>query len=77
MLKHAELGMPAVEVIRKVAIAYKRSADRKGSIWLEGDQLREFKQLQDEDLLLKRLVADLLWQGDSAGCLCKKKLGLR
>ncbi len=60
VLKQAELGLPVADLIRKVGISeqtYYRWKKQYGG--LESDQVREFKQLQDENGRLKKLVADL------------------
>jgi putative transposase len=60
VLKQAELGVPVAELIRQVGITeqtlYRRKKQYKG---LETDQVRQFKQLQEENSRLKRLVAEL------------------
>jgi putative transposase len=57
VLKQAEVGVPVVELIRKVGISeqtfYRWRANYVG---LEVDQVRQMKQLQDENLLLEQLV---------------------
>jgi putative transposase len=59
-LKQVELGMPVADLIRKLGISeqtfYRWKKDYSG---LESDQAREFKQLQEENVRLKRLVAEL------------------
>lgn len=59
MLKQAELGVPVAELIRQVGISeqtlYRWKKQYKG---LETDQVRQFKQLQDENARLKRLSLD-------------------
>ena len=60
VLKQAELGMPVADVIRQVGISeqtYYRW--KKQYAGLECDQVRELKQLQDENARLKKLVAEL------------------
>ena len=60
ILKPAEVGVPVGELVRKVGISeqtFYRWKQRYGG--LESEQVREFKQLQDENTKLKRLVADL------------------
>ena len=68
VLKQVELGMPVAEVIRKVGISeqtyYRWKRQYAG---LQSDQVRELKQLQQENGRLKKLVADLsldkaIWQ---------------
>jgi putative transposase len=60
VLKQAELGMPVADLIRRVGISeqtfYRRKKQYAG---LQSDQVRELKQLQDENGRLKKLVADL------------------
>lgn len=60
VLKQAELGVPVAELIRQVGITeqtlYRWKKHYKG---LETDQVRQFKQLQEENARLKRLVAEL------------------
>lgn len=59
-LKQHELGLSAAEIARKLGIAeqtfYKWKKQYGG---LEASQIRELKQLQDENTKLKRIVADL------------------
>jgi putative transposase len=60
VLKQAEVGVPVAELIRKAGISeqtfYRWKKQYSG---LEVDQVRELKQLQEENARLKRLVADL------------------
>ena len=60
VLKQAELGVPVAELIRQVGITeqtlYRWKKQYKG---LETDQVRQFKQLEEENSRLKRLVAEL------------------
>jgi len=60
VLKQAELGTPVSDLIRHVGIAeqtfYRWKRRYAG---LESEQVRQFKQLQEENAKLKRLVADL------------------
>ena len=59
VLKQAELGVPVAELIRQVGITeqtlYRWKKQYKG---LETDQVRQFRQLQEENARLKRLVAE-------------------
>ena len=60
VLKQAEVGVPVAELIRKVGISeqtYYRW--KKQYTGLEVDQVRQLKQLQEENARLKRLVPDL------------------
>lgn len=60
VLKQAEMGMPVADLIRQIGISeqtfYRWKKQYKG---LETDQVRELKQLQEENARLKRLVAEL------------------
>ena len=60
VLKQAELGTPVADLIRKVGITeqtfYRWKKQYRG---MESDQVRELKQLQEENTRLKRVVADL------------------
>ena len=60
VLKQAEAGVPLVELIRRMGISEQTFYRwKKQYVGLEVDQVRELKQLQDENRRLKRLVADL------------------
>lgn len=60
ILKQAEVGVPIGELIRKVGISEQTFYRwKKQYIGLEVDQVRQLKQLQEENQRLKRLVADL------------------
>jgi putative transposase len=65
VLKQAEMGTPVADLIRHLGIAeqtFYRWKQRYAG--LESEQVREFKQLQDENTKLKRLAAyagRLLW----------------
>jgi putative transposase len=59
-LKQVELGMPIADLTRRLGISevtYYRW--KKQYAGMESDQVRECKQLQDENQRLKKLVADL------------------
>jgi putative transposase len=60
VLKQAELGMPVADVIRQIGISeqtfYRWKKQYRG---LQSDQVRELKQLQDENARSKKLVAGL------------------
>lgn len=60
VLKQAELGAPVADLIRQLGIA-KQTCYRwkRRAAGLESEQVREFKQLQEEHAKRKRLVADL------------------
>jgi putative transposase len=60
VLKQAEAGVPVAELIRKVGISEQTFYRwKKQYVGLESDQVREMKQLQEENGRLKRLVAEL------------------
>jgi len=60
VLKQADLGLPVADLIRQVGISeqtfYRWKKQYSG---LESDQVREFKQLAEENGRLKKLVAEL------------------
>ena len=59
-LKQVELGMPVADLTRRLGISevtYYRW--KKNYAGMESDQVRELKQLQDENTRLKKLVAAL------------------
>ena len=60
ILKQATLGLPVADLIRQVGISeqtfYRWKRQYAG---LESDQVREFKQLAEENGRLKNLVAEL------------------
>jgi putative transposase len=60
VLKQAELGMPVADLIRHLGISeptfYRWKKQYAG---LQSDQVREFKQLQEENGRLKKMVAEL------------------
>jgi putative transposase len=60
VLKQAELGQPIADLTRQVGISeqtYYRW--KKQYAGLQSNQVRELKQLQDENARLKKLVAEL------------------
>ena len=60
VLRQVETGMPVADVIRRIGISeqtfYRWKKEYSG---LQPDQARELKQLQEENVRLKRLVAEL------------------
>ena len=60
VLKQAELGLPVANLIRQVGISeqtfYRWKRQYAG---LESDQVRELKQVVEENARLKKLVAEL------------------
>jgi putative transposase len=60
VLKQAELGMPVADIVRQVGISEQTFYRwKKQYAGMESDQVRELKQLQDENTRLKKLVAEL------------------
>ena len=60
ILKQAEVGVPVGELVRKEGISEQTFYRwKKQYVGLEIDQVRQLKQLQEENQRLKRLVADL------------------
>lgn len=60
LLKQAELGLPVADLIREVGITeqtfYRWKKQYSG---MESVQIRELKQLSEENARLKKLIADL------------------
>jgi putative transposase len=60
VLKQAELGMPVADVVRQMGITeqtfYRWKRQYAG---MQSEQVREYKQLLDENARLKKLVAEL------------------
>ena len=60
VLKQAEVGEPIAELIRKVGISEQTFYRWKSKyVGLEVDQVRQLKQLRDENTQLKQLVGEL------------------
>ncbi len=60
VLKQAEMGMPVADLIRQLGISEQTFYRwKKQYAGLQSDQVRELKQLQEENARLKRLVAEL------------------
>jgi putative transposase len=60
VLKQAELGMAVADIIRQVGISEQTFYRwKKQYAGMQSDQVRELKQLQDENARLKKLVAEL------------------
>jgi len=60
VLKQAEMGAPVADLIRHLGIAEQTfSRWKQRYAGLESEPVREFKQLQEENAKLKRLVAEL------------------
>ena len=60
VVKQAELGLPVADITRQVGISEQTFYRwKKQYAGLQSDQVRELKQLQDENTRLKKLVAEL------------------
>jgi putative transposase len=60
VLKQAEVGVPVVEVCRRVGIIEQTFYRwKKQYVDLQSDQVRQLKRLQEENGKLKKLVAEL------------------
>jgi putative transposase len=60
VLKQAEVGVPVAEVCRQAGITEQTFYRwKKMYVGLEVDQVRQLKQLQEENTRLKKLVAEL------------------
>lgn len=60
VVKQAEAGLPVVEVCRRAGITEQTFYRwKKKFVGLEIDQVRQLKQLQEENGKLKKLVAEL------------------
>ena len=60
ILKQAELGLPVADLIRQVGISEQTFYRwKKQYAGLQSDQVRELKQVTEENGRLKRLVAEL------------------
>jgi putative transposase len=60
VLKQAELGLPVADLIRQIGISEQTFYRwKKQYAGLQSDQVRELKQLVDENARLKKLVAEL------------------
>ena len=60
ILKQAEVGVPVAELIRHAGISEQTFYRwKKYYVGLEVDQVRQLKQVQEENVRLKSLVAEL------------------
>ena len=68
ILKQAEVGVPVAELIRQVGISEQTFYRwKKHYVGLEVDQVRQLRQVQEENVRLKRLVAELILDKTSCG----------
>lgn len=60
ILKQAELGMPVADIIRQVGISEQTFYRwKKQYTGLESSEVRELRQLKEENARLKKIVAEL------------------
>ena len=60
VLKQAEVGVPVADLIRQAGISEQTFYRwKKQYVGLEVDQVRQLRQVHDENVRLKRLVAEL------------------
>ena len=60
VLKQSEVGVPVPELLRQVGISEQTFYRwKKRYTGLEVDEVRQLRQLQDENVRLKRVVAEL------------------
>jgi len=60
ILKQAELGMPVTDIIRQVGISEQTFYRwKKQYTGLESSEVRELRQLKEENARLKKIVAEL------------------
>ena len=70
-----EVGVPVVQLIRKVGISEQTFYRwKKQYVGLELDQVRQLKQLQEENTRLKQLVAELSLDKTMLQDVLRKKL---
>jgi putative transposase len=75
VLKQAEVGVPVAQLIRKVGISEQTFYRwKKQYVGLEVDQVRQLKQLQEENTRLKQLVAELSLDKTMLQDVLRKKL---
>jgi putative transposase len=75
ILKQAEVGVPVVELIRQAGISEQTFYRwKKHYVGLEVDQVRQLRQVQEENVRLKRLVAELILDKTMLQDVLAKKL---
>ncbi len=78
ILKQAEMGMPVSDLIRGIGNAEQTFYRwKKRYAGLESDQVRQYKQVQEENTRLKRLVAELSLDKVVLQDVLSKKLAIR
>ena len=75
ILKQAEVGVPVADLIRQAGISEQTFYRwKKQYVGLEVDQVRQLRQVQEENLRLKRLVAELILDKTMLQDVLAKKL---
>ena len=75
ILKQAEVGVPVADLIRQVGISEQTFYRwEKQYVGLEVDQVRQLRQVQEENVRLKRLVAELILDKTMLQDVLAKKL---
>jgi putative transposase len=74
VLKQAEVGVPVAELIRKTGITEQTFRWKSKYAGLEVDQVRQIKQLKEENTKLKQLVAELTLDKTMLQDVLRKKL---
>jgi putative transposase len=78
ILKQAELGMPVADSIRQVGISEQTFYRwKKQYAGLQSDQVKELRQLQEENARLKKLVAELSLDKAILQDVATKKWGIQ
>jgi putative transposase len=73
VLKQVELGLPVADAIRHVGISEQTFYRwKKRYAGLQSEQVREFKQLSEENARLKKLVAELSLDRLCCRMFCQK-----
>ena len=75
ILKQAEAGVPVADLIRQAGISEQTFYRwKKQYVGLEVDQVRQLRQVQEENVRLKRLVAELILDKTMLQDVLAKKL---
>ena len=75
ILKQAEVGVPVADLIRQAGISEQTFYRwKKQYVGLEVDQVRQLRQVQEENLRWKRLVAELILDKTMLQDVLAKKL---
>ncbi len=75
ILKQAEVGVPVADLIRQAGISEQTFYRwKKQYVGLEVDQVRQLRQVQEENVRLKSLVAELILDKTMLQDVLAKKL---